>query len=283
MTQGEAVGVQSTEAFSFAATNLTLLKQLRRLGYSAEDRAGVQRAYALAMRLFTGQFRPSGNTFLAHLVRTASILADLGEPTAVVIAGLLHAAYSHGEFGDGLRSPSAVKRAAMRAVVGAQAESLIRAYDALRRVDVRADLPGAIERLDLEERTAARMRLVNAFEEYVDLAAAEWMPLPEETSQRYLGRCVAAARQLGEERLAVALEGVRAEIAGRGARAEAFAGGGFVNADGALWRDGRGSAFLLPPLSHRPRVAVTVRRRLRRVSWLRALYRSYLGPPGRPA
>jgi (p)ppGpp synthase/HD superfamily hydrolase len=57
---------------AYAQTNIELLNQLRRLGYGEADLVRVRRAYEIALRLFTACFRPSGNTFLAHLVRTAT-------------------------------------------------------------------------------------------------------------------------------------------------------------------------------------------------------------------
>jgi len=44
------------------------------LGYDEQEIAAVKNSYELAMTLFTGRFRGSGKTFIAHLVGTASIL-----------------------------------------------------------------------------------------------------------------------------------------------------------------------------------------------------------------
>ena len=62
---------------NFAQTNIQLLNQLHREGYSADDLHLVRVAYRFAMDLFSGQFRASGKTFIAHLVGTASVLGSL--------------------------------------------------------------------------------------------------------------------------------------------------------------------------------------------------------------
>ncbi|NJL09589.1 MAG: hypothetical protein HC908_03480 [Calothrix sp. SM1_7_51] len=64
----------------FAQTNIQLFNQLHREGYSSTDLSLIANAYSLAMELFTGTFRPSKKTFIAHLVGTASILASLHAP-----------------------------------------------------------------------------------------------------------------------------------------------------------------------------------------------------------
>ncbi len=86
---------------SYAQTNIQLFNQLRQDGYSDADLILVRNAYELAMVLFTGRFQPSGKSFIAHVVGTASILAWLRLPAPVVAAGLLHNVYENGDFGDG--------------------------------------------------------------------------------------------------------------------------------------------------------------------------------------
>ena len=84
---------------AYAQTNVQLFNQLQSEGYSKKDRERVREAYEFAMRLFTSLFLPSGKTFIDHLVGTASILASLHMPVEIVAAGLIHAAYLHGDFG----------------------------------------------------------------------------------------------------------------------------------------------------------------------------------------
>ena len=51
---------------AFAQTNLQLINQLQNSGYPPAKLKFVATAYELAMRLFTGRFRASGKTFIAH-------------------------------------------------------------------------------------------------------------------------------------------------------------------------------------------------------------------------
>lgn len=50
----------------------------------------IQRAYAVAERAHRGQFRKSGDPYITHPVAVATILAELGSPSDVVAAALLH-------------------------------------------------------------------------------------------------------------------------------------------------------------------------------------------------
>jgi (p)ppGpp synthase/HD superfamily hydrolase len=62
-----------TSGVAIAQTNLQLDRQLDRVGWPVDDRVRVAAAYDLAARLFTGQYRPNGKTFVAHVCGTASI------------------------------------------------------------------------------------------------------------------------------------------------------------------------------------------------------------------
>jgi (p)ppGpp synthase/HD superfamily hydrolase len=104
--------------FPYAQTNLQLYRQLAGEGYAAAEIESVAGAYEVGLRLFPGTYRGSGKPFLAHLVGTASVLASLHQRTPLVVTGLLHAVYTHGEFGNGWRGMSAPKRAEIRRAVG---------------------------------------------------------------------------------------------------------------------------------------------------------------------
>src|SRR5689334_15793117 len=111
-----------------AQTNLQLYNQLTAGGWSERDVARVRDAYVFACELFSGMVRPNGKQMVSHLVGTASALAAVDERPALVTAGLLHAAYDLGEFGDGTRGIKDVKRDAMVGAVGAEVEALVAAY-----------------------------------------------------------------------------------------------------------------------------------------------------------
>ncbi|MGH9154292.1 MAG: DUF6817 domain-containing protein [Acidimicrobiales bacterium] len=152
-----------------AQTNLQLFNQLRQAGYAEADLARVAAAYGLTMTLFTGQFRPSGKTFLAHLVGTASILATCDEPPEVVTAGLLHAAYASGEWGDGGPRVSWKRRSRVQDAVGTQVEDLVHRYTRLTwNARTIPGLGSRVESLDETERRIVVMRLANMLEDYLD-------------------------------------------------------------------------------------------------------------------
>jgi gluconolactonase len=94
----------------YAQTNLQLYNQLGGAGYSVADLSLVRDAYELATVLFAGRFQPSGKSFIAHVVGTASVLASLRLPARVVAAGLLHNVFTNGDFGDGRPGISPAKR-----------------------------------------------------------------------------------------------------------------------------------------------------------------------------
>ncbi len=65
-------------------------------GYDRHDLDILRRAYRLALAAVHGLYRPCGRPFLNHLASTASVLMFYGCPMPHVIAGLLHAAHTHG-------------------------------------------------------------------------------------------------------------------------------------------------------------------------------------------
>jgi hypothetical protein len=155
---------------SFAQTNIQLYSQFREAGYSESDSLLVYRAYQLVTHLFTGRFRGSGKTFMAHLIGTASILGSLGVKAEIVVAGLLHAVYEFGDFGDGSKGISSRKRERIVKLVGRDVEGYIVGYTALRWNE--RTIPEIYDRLtDLNsfERDVLLMRLANELEDHLDL------------------------------------------------------------------------------------------------------------------
>lgn len=194
--------------YSYAQTNIQLFNQLQEADYNHADLIRVNDAYALAMRLFTGCFRQSGKTFISHLVGTASILAQIRTSPTTVAAGLLHSAYSHGEFGTAERGISEAKRKQLRLVVGAQAEHLVASHtafpwdkEAISALYHNLPVPGSVEREVL------MIRLANELEDHLDFAAlysgnAEYR---RNVISSYLFQCIDIAENLGFPALASAL------------------------------------------------------------------------------
>jgi (p)ppGpp synthase/HD superfamily hydrolase len=154
----------------FAQTNIQLINQLRASGYPPPEIGTVVTSYELAMRLFTGLFRASGKTFVAHLVGTASILGSLRTSSNLVAAGLLHAAYASGDFGDGKNGMTEVKREWMRSAVGSEIEAYVAGYTKLVWTEeAAAAISDGIAAFAPFDRDVLLIRLANELEELLDL------------------------------------------------------------------------------------------------------------------
>ncbi|HEY5578104.1 MAG TPA: HD domain-containing protein, partial [Acidimicrobiia bacterium] len=151
----------------YAQTNLELIEQLRDLGYAPEHLRLIGAAYVLAARLTSGLFRPSGKTFLAHLVGTASVLAEHGASPEVTAAGLLHAAYRHGDFGRVRSGPTRHNRGVIQEAVGAAVERWVYSYERLPWDRTTIDRLHRQE-LSTDEALVAFMRLANELEDHLD-------------------------------------------------------------------------------------------------------------------
>jgi (p)ppGpp synthase/HD superfamily hydrolase len=236
---------------SYAQTNLQLYGQLRRAGADDRDLAVVRKGYDFAMHLCPASFRGSGKPLLAHLVGTASILAAIGQPARVVTAGLLHAVYVFGDFGDARRGATEARRARVRDAVGREVEDLIWRYTHFDWN--RNTIPAIRERvtsLSSIEREILIIRLANELEDHLDCGVLycgngeqrrDYIRSP-------LNQSVDMARALGQTELADSLENAFAET---------------LEAElPATLRNPHDYTFVQPPLSHRPRFKVAVRRYL---------------------
>jgi len=170
----------------YAQTNIQLYEQLRCEGYSPAEIRKLSEAYGICPGLFACLYRPSGKTFIAHLVGTASILASLRVPIDIVIAGLLHAAYAHGDFGTGLYDLSLLKQRQLRRIVGVKAEEYIARYTRLlwwTESNIRA-VYRRINDLDSVDRDVLLIRLTNELEELLDYGWLYWSSLAGRRSYR---------------------------------------------------------------------------------------------------
>jgi (p)ppGpp synthase/HD superfamily hydrolase len=205
--------------------------------------------------LFPGLYTPSGKPFIEHLVGTASILVALRRSPDTVVAGLLHAAYTSGDFGlAGLLSST--RRAAVRRAVGGTAEALIWTYDKLPwDARARASLHGRLDALDSHERETLVLRLANTLELHLDLAAL-YCPnadVRRRMIEREGARIVSMAERLGLPALA-------------GAMRQAFQ----ETLDGTVppelrSRSGRTRVHFVRPLSYRRKLPSAIGHRLRQI------------------
>jgi len=156
--------------FYYAQTNLQLVRQMRALSYSETAVARVERAYQTAIPMFSGLYRGSGKPFISHLVGTASILASHHYPADMILAGLMHAAYTQGDFGyHSGQQGSRRQRQFLAHCTGEHAEKLVYLY---ARLDWKAHhIPTYVEdwhRLPAEQKTTIRIRLANELEDFLD-------------------------------------------------------------------------------------------------------------------
>jgi hypothetical protein len=194
-----------------AQTNLQLYNQLIAAGWSDADLDRTQAAYALAADLFAGQIRSSCKTFLEHLVGTASAVAAVGGRPALVHAGLLHATYTFGEFGDGERNATESKRAAVRAVIGAEAEELVTEYASLGySAATIQDWQERAHMLSPREHDLAVLRLANEVDEHIDFGTRysdrNGHPM---SSDSVFEEMIVLAEELDEPALADLMERIR--------------------------------------------------------------------------
>jgi (p)ppGpp synthase/HD superfamily hydrolase len=242
--------------FPYAQTNLQLYRQLTAEGYAAAEIGMVAGAHEVALRLFPGTYRGSGKPFLSHLVGTASVLASLRARTPVLVTGLLHAVYTHGEFGNGWRGMSEPKRAEIRRAVGGEIEDLIVRYT--RLLWSSRTIPEIRARLDTMtpvERDVLLVRLANELEDHLDLGILYHGDAQRrrEFMEANLPAAVEMAERLGFPALAKSLTEAIAEVA-----AARIAPG--------LQRE-HGETFRMPLASHRLRLRVILSHLIARQPW----------------
>jgi (p)ppGpp synthase/HD superfamily hydrolase len=249
---GRASDTMTTMTQAYAQTNLQLYTQLRECGYSPDQLATVRAGYDLVMRLCTAAFRGSGKPLIAHLVGTASILASIEQPVTIVTAGLLHAAYALGDFGDGRLGMTEGKRQRVREAVGHEIEDFVSRYTAFDWN--RNTIPGILQRvtaLSPIERDVLVIRLANELEDHLDYGVLYCGNGEERRDyiRSPLNQSVDMARKLGLDTLASALD-------------RAFRETLAAELPASLRNLGHDYTFMQPPASHSPRLKVAARRYL---------------------
>lgn len=152
-----------------AQSNTQLYGQLLSIGYCMKEVARVRDAYVLAAKLFAGQLRPDGRPFVCHLVGVASILAMLEGAPDTIIAGLLHSAYTHGDFGFGRGQMTRKARDRLRAAFGPQIECLVAVYSRHPwNASTVANWIENAETLDADARQIVVIRLADTIEDALD-------------------------------------------------------------------------------------------------------------------
>ena len=167
-TTGRPAAPIDLDNHGFAQTSVQLFNQMRSARYPNRDLEGVRAGYEAASVLFAGRFRPSGKTFLAHLVGTASVLAAYGAHAPLVTAGLLHASYTRGGFpGESGRDYDAQRRW-LRSRVGTLAEAIVHEYRRLDPSWINHLVENDIDRMPVTVAHAIVLKIANLIEERLD-------------------------------------------------------------------------------------------------------------------
>ena len=182
-TSGRPAAPIDADAHGFAQTNVQLFNQMRALGYPTPDLEAVRAGYDTAILLFAGRFRPSGKTFLAHLVGTASVLAAYGAHAPLITAGLVHASDTGGGFPGEIGSDYDAQRRWLRTRVGTFAEAIVHEYRRLDRAWIDHVVETDIDRLPLNVAYAVVLRIANLIEELLDHQSAYYGTLEESESR----------------------------------------------------------------------------------------------------
>jgi Domain of unknown function (DUF6817) len=256
---------------SYAQTNIQLFNQMRSEGYPDQEVARMRDVYEFALRLFPGLYQPCGKPFIDHLIGTASILAFLHRPVEVVAAGLIHAAYLHGNFGSFRRGISNAKREKVRQAVGKEIEEYIVRYTALRWTGKTISaIQDGFDALGPIDREVLLMRLANTLELYLDLGAL--CCCNAESYQQGIERHGALIRdmadRLGFPTLAAELARVFRETTTGGIPRE------------LRNRSNQTRAYLIAPKSYRKRLPLAVWHQLRQLSWVQMVLQKALKVAG---
>ena len=108
------------EGPGLARDGRALDRQLAALGFDDEACGAVRRAYALACAL-----HPRAAPLVARAAGAASVLAAYDAPVALVVAGLLHAAYTDGAVAGRRLRPGRLARWNLRKALGAEVEAIV--------------------------------------------------------------------------------------------------------------------------------------------------------------
>ena len=237
----------------YAQTIVQLYGQLMGAGYATSDMERIRDGHDLEAQLVSAKYRANGKPEIAHLIGTASILATHGAELPVVLAGLLHNAYSTGDFGSFWpRRMTRRKRRAVRDVIGPEAENLVAQYSLVRWTPEKtASLAQAVPEISDTDRGVILIRLANELEEAADLFSEHEERRARKLKQ--LGDYVAIARNLSMPRLAEELD-----------EAHRIARSRQIPKEIAAPRTG---TFHLPPLSYSRRPKPALSFVLRRI-WL---------------
>ncbi len=196
----------------FALTYPQLVQQA--IAARVDDHAlrDVRNVFEVAQRHFDGLYRASGQPFICHVVRTASILLAEDQPLPLVEAALVHAAYDAHRYEHSTRPwPGPQLRRRLRRDVGSDVEEIVWAFHEREWEHIGAPeiQLHALSRASPEQRAVLALCIANDLENHMDLG------LCYRTGRQFKQRIeadapaiIGMARELGMRRVAEELAAV---------------------------------------------------------------------------
>lgn len=142
-----------------------ILTQAARMGYAKPELDLFAGAYHAAMTLFVGGFRPCARPFVDHCAGTASALIAFGFAPRIVVAGLLHAAYTHAPLGPLPNQALRDLEQQLRTTFSERVERLIRNYTRMQLDPAAWQAARPLELLALDDAEVVAMAIANSIDE----------------------------------------------------------------------------------------------------------------------
>jgi len=143
-----------------------LLTQAFAQGYTQADLDLLTKAHNAAMTLFVGGFRPCARPFTAHCIGTASALVAFGFAPRIVVAGLLHAAYSHAPLGPQPHAALSELSVRIRDTFGDRTEQAIRRYARFQQAPEAWRDAHPIDALTVDDAETVAIAIANEIDEW---------------------------------------------------------------------------------------------------------------------
>jgi dTDP-4-dehydrorhamnose reductase len=156
----------------YAVTYPQFARQAIATGFDDHALRELRGAFEVAQRHYDGLYRASGQPFLCHMVRTASVLLAEGQPLPLVEAALIHSAYDAHRYEHSTRPwPAPRVRRRLRRDVGSDVEEIVWAFHELEwdRIGTPELELLALARASLQHRAVLALCVANDLENHMDL------------------------------------------------------------------------------------------------------------------
>jgi glycosyltransferase involved in cell wall biosynthesis len=142
-----------------------LLTHAADMGYAKADLELFASAYHAAMTMFADGFRPCARPFISHCAGTGSALIAFGFAPRIVVAGILHAAYTHAPLGPQPNHALHELKRQLRTTFGERVECLIRNYTRMQIDQTAWCTSRPLESLTLDEAEVVAIAVANSIDE----------------------------------------------------------------------------------------------------------------------